>query len=110
MASAYDTEDGGAGFLNLGVEGVVGEVDGQVEELCPFGGVGTDVEGGACPVDLRDDDLDGQGGSLGGFVFLSKTEGVAFAESTRSALLFRGGCHESVDRYVAVLVLGRLWR
>ena len=101
VAFADDAEDGGHGFLDLGVKRVEGEVDLEVEERGPFGRVSSDVEAGACAVDLGDYDLDRHGSTRGRFVAFPDAEGVSFPVAARaSGLLFGGGSHELVDRDV----------
>ena len=52
-------------FFDLGVEGIVREVDLEVHGDSPFGGVSLYVELGAGSIDLRHDDLDWESSALG---------------------------------------------
>jgi len=64
-ALGENSENGGARFLDLGVEGIVREVDLEVHGDSPFCGVSLNVELRAGPIDLGYDDLDRESGALG---------------------------------------------
>jgi len=64
-ALGENSKNGGARFFDLGVKGIVREVDLEVHGDSPFSGVGLDIKLGTGPVDLRHDDLDWESGALG---------------------------------------------
>jgi len=75
-ALGKNSEYGGARFLDLGVEGIVREVDLEVHGDSPFCGVSLDVELRAGPIDLGDDDLDWESGALGRLFILAVLEEI----------------------------------
>ena len=101
-----DSEDGVAGLFDLGVDGVVGEEDGEVHRGSPFGGVGFDVELAAGAVNLADNSLDGHGRSGEGFLVLVELDHISFAIIAGALrLLFGHGAHEPSGRNVVVFGL-----